>query len=71
MVRYAVCFYCNREYTGPAKISTRDNTTKICSQCAELEGLHDFLIQNIQQSTEAVLQTLYQLLALHKGAVGV
>ena len=67
MIRYIVCFYCSKEYTRPAKISTRDNTTKICSQCAELEELHDFLIQNIQQPTEAVLETFYQLLSIRFG----
>jgi len=67
MVRYTVCFYCTREYTGPAKISTRDNTSKICQQCAEMETFHDILIQNIQQPTEAMLQTFYQLLSIRFG----
>jgi hypothetical protein len=64
MVRYKICFYCNREYTGPSYKSRKDNTTKICSLCAEFEAVSEFLIQNIQKPTEPVLATLYRLLAL-------
>jgi hypothetical protein len=70
MVRYAVCFYCNQEYTGEGKISRRDNKTEICGVCAELEALCELFIQNIQQPTEAALQIFYQLLAIRNGAVG-
>jgi hypothetical protein len=61
MVRYKICFNCN--YTGSSKISPRDNTTKICSLCAEFEAVSEFLSQNIQKPAEPVLQTIYRLLA--------
>jgi hypothetical protein len=64
MVKYTICCYCNSEFTGPSHTSTRDNTTKICAVCAEFEAVSEFLIQNIQKSTEPVLQTIYRLLAL-------
>ena len=59
MVRYKVCSYCNAEYTGASKVSRRDNKTEICSVCAEIEAVHDFLIQHIQQPTEALVQTFF------------
>jgi hypothetical protein len=73
MVGYKICFNCNGEYTGSSKLSRRDNTTKICSLCAEFEALSEFLIQklkNRQNRTEPVLRTLYRLLALRFEPVG-
>jgi hypothetical protein len=67
MVRYTVCFYCNGEYAGPAKVSTRDNTTKICSQCAEFEALRELIIKNLQQPTGAAFESFYQLLSIRLG----
>jgi hypothetical protein len=67
MVRYTVCFYCNREYAGEGKISRRDNKTEICGVCAEFEALRELFIQNIQQPTEAALETFYQLLSIRFG----
>jgi hypothetical protein len=64
MRRYKICFYCNGEYTGSSKISRRDNTTKICSLCAEFEAVTEFLIQNFQKPTEPVLETIFWLFAL-------
>lgn len=64
MVRYKVCFNCNGEFTDLFKISRRDNTTKICTVCAEFEAVSEFLIQNIQKPTEPVLASLYPLLAI-------
>ena len=63
MIRYTVCAYCNREYTGASKVSRRDNKTEICSLCAEFEAAHDFLIQHFQKPTNALLQTLFLLAA--------
>jgi len=64
MVRYTVCFYCTREYTGEGKISRRDNKTEICGVCAEFEALCELFIQNIQQPTETALETFYQILSI-------
>jgi hypothetical protein len=64
MVRYKICFYCNREYTGLSRKSRKDNAATICALCAEFEAVSEFLSQKIQKPTEPVLETLYRLLAL-------
>ena len=69
MVRYAVCFSCNREYTGEGKISRRDNKTEICSVCAEYEVLREFFVQTTQRPTEAALQTFFKFLSFRIGPV--
>jgi hypothetical protein len=38
--------------------------TKICALWSEFEAVSEFLIQKIQQPTEPVLRTIYQLLFL-------
>jgi hypothetical protein len=64
MVRYTICFYCNREYTGASKRSRRDTKTQICAICAEFEAVSEFLIRTVQKPAEPLLETLYQQLIL-------
>jgi hypothetical protein len=64
MVRYKICFYCNREYTGLSRKSRKDNATEICALCAEFEAVSEFLIHKLQKPAEPLLQTLYRALSL-------
>lgn len=68
MVRYTVCSYCNREFTGVSHVSRRDYKTQICGVCADFEAFRELFIQNIKQPTKAAFETLNQAFLIRLGS---